>query len=110
MDKKTEALKLALEEQSVKHKQVPVACMVETEQGVLLWPIEDINEAGTYCEKNEFPVLLYTSPPAKPWVSLTDEDIGAACGFGEHTTASTRFTLMTISRAIEAKLKEKNND
>ncbi len=52
---------------------------------------------------------LYTSKPAsKPWVGLTDEDIGAACGFGEHTTASTRFTLMTISRAIEAKLRDKN--
>ena len=40
----------------------PVACFVETEQGVMVWPIDDINEAGTYCEENEFPVLLYTHP------------------------------------------------
>ena len=48
----------------MKHESTnePVACFVETEQGVMVWPIDDINEAGTYCEENEFPVLLYTNP------------------------------------------------
>ena len=48
----------------MKHESTnePVACFVETEQGVMVWPIDDINEAGTYCEENEFPVLLYTHP------------------------------------------------
>lgn len=39
----------------------PLACYVDTEQGLMLWPIEDINDAGTYCEPDEFPQLLYTS-------------------------------------------------
>ena len=37
----------------------PVACLVETEGGAMVWPIDDIDEAGTYCELDEFPVLLY---------------------------------------------------
>jgi hypothetical protein len=45
----------------------------------------------------------------RQWVGLTDEEIGKACGFAEYTTDSTRFALKAISRAIEAKLKEKNN-
>jgi len=48
-------------------------------------------------------------PASKSWVELTDEEIGAACGFAEHfIAASTRFALKAISRAIEAKLREKN--
>lgn len=41
---------------------VPVACMVETEQGTMVWPIADYAEAGTYCDEDEFPVKLYTAP------------------------------------------------
>lgn len=37
----------------------PVACLVETEWGVMVWPISDIDEAGTYCDEGEFPELLY---------------------------------------------------
>lgn len=50
------------------------------------------------------------NPPAtqRQWVGLTEQDIGKACGFAEHTTDSTRFALKAISRAIEAKLKELN--
>ena len=39
----------------------PVACLVETEQGVMVWPIADLNEAGTYCDEGEFPELLYSA-------------------------------------------------
>ena len=58
-----------------KPEQEPVACFVETEQGMMLWPIEDINEAGNYCEANEFPILLYTTPSQRK--PLTDEQIDA---------------------------------
>ena len=54
----------------------PVACLVETEQGVLVWPIDDFNEAGTYCDPDEFPQYLYTQPAPQEvpagWVSLED--------------------------------------
>jgi hypothetical protein len=49
---------------------------------------------------------LYTAPPKKEWVGLTDEEINELCvpsGFGR---GSMRFNL--IVQAIEAKLKEKN--
>jgi len=39
----------------------PVACLVETEWGVMVWPISDIDEAGTYCDEGEFPELLYSA-------------------------------------------------
>ena len=44
----------------------------------------------------------------REWVGLTDEDIEKVCGFGEYTTTSTRITFTHLSKAIEAKLKEKN--
>ena len=48
---------------------------------------------------------LYTSPQAKQWVGLTDEEIAviaAACG-----GLASDF-VVDVARAIEAKLKEKN--
>jgi hypothetical protein len=61
-----EAAITAIKEALAQPQQEPVACMVENDDyGVMVWPIEDINEAGTYCEENEFPVLLYTSPPQR---------------------------------------------
>ena len=51
---------------------------------------------------------LYTTPPLREWVGLTDDDIAETCSFGEYTTTSTRITLTHVARAIEAKLKEKN--
>ena len=78
-------------------QQEPVACLVETEQGVMLWPIDDVNEAETYCEENEFPVLLYTSPPAsKP---LTDKEIEAMSNDFEEGYV---FLYRSFARAIEA--------
>ena len=44
--------------------------------------------------------LLYTTPPQRTWVGLTDEDISEIVR-GTHNTGS-------FVRAIEAKLKEKN--
>ena len=48
--------------------QEPVACLVETEGGAMVWPIDDFDEAGTYCEPDEFPVLLYRA-------TVTDEQL-----------------------------------
>ena len=62
-------------------QQEPVACLVETEQGAMVWPIADINEAGTYCEENEFPILLYTSPqPAQQQSAERGEPVGKWIG------------------------------
>jgi hypothetical protein len=36
-----------------------VACLVNADLGAMVWPISDIDEAGTYCDEGEFPELLY---------------------------------------------------
>ena len=47
---------------------------------------------------------VYTAPPSKPWVSLTDEDIRSI----NHKAATDYEDGLTYARAIEAALKEKN--
>jgi hypothetical protein len=39
----------------------PVACLVETEKGVMVWPIEDYNVALTYCDEDQSPIRLYAA-------------------------------------------------
>ena len=86
----------------------------ETEQEPVAWMY--VNEDGE-CEQIEYGVstveapyitLLYTAQPSKPWVSLTDEEIGL---LSTHNTFSGMHPdyLRECFRAIEAKLKEKNN-
>jgi hypothetical protein len=51
--------------------------------------------------------LLYTTPPQRTWVTLTEDEIvliSAECA------ATHQHTDIHFARAIEAKLKEKNND
>jgi hypothetical protein len=44
-------------------------------------------------------VPLYTAPPKREWLGLTDEDVDSTVS---------RFARYELARAIEAKLKEKN--
>ena len=37
----------------------PVACLVENESAIMTWPITCLDEARTYCDEGEEPVLLY---------------------------------------------------
>ena len=46
---------------------------------------------------------LYTTPPKRPWVGLTDEEIQTI-----HDTYRKRMGPQEFAQAIEAKLKEKN--
>lgn len=39
----------------------PVACLVNADLGAMVWPISDIDEAGTYCDEGDFPELLYSA-------------------------------------------------
>jgi len=45
----------------------PVACLVETEHGPMVWPIADFDEAGTYCEPDELPEMLVTVEQMKQY-------------------------------------------
>ena len=53
---------------------------------------------------------FYTTPPQRTWVGLTEEEIGKAWAVadGEHNASAS--VKKRITRAIEAKLKEKIND
>ena len=48
---------------------------------------------------------LYTTPPQRTWVGLTDEDVN---GFVEQLCDDDHMTLRSMIRAIEAKLKQLN--
>ena len=50
-------------------------------------------------EMGDDEVLLYTTPPKRPWAGLTDAEMQALWD---------RYAHMEMMRAIEAKLKEKN--
>ena len=54
---------------------------------------------------------LYTAPPLKPWVGLSDEEIEKGyetTGHYQTLRPQDRFAVFALARAIEAKLKEKN--
>ena len=51
---------------------------------------------------------LYTAPPSKPWVSLSDEDITRATGEVYGNIFKAPQKTLSFARAIEAKLREKN--
>ena len=53
----------------------------------------------TEVRRSEFKTPLYTTPPQRTWVGLTDEEMQALWD---------RYAHMEMMRAIEAKLKEKN--
>jgi hypothetical protein len=50
-------------------------------------------------------IPLYTHPPQRTWVGLTDEEVNNAI---KEKNITPLFTYRMIARAIEAKLKEKN--
>ena len=53
---------------------------------------------------------LYTTPPKREWVGLTDEEIDAIYWQHENHCGEYKVSIWPYERAIEAKLKEKNFD
>jgi hypothetical protein len=49
---------------------------------------------------------LYTAPPKREWVGLTDDEVAIICG--ECAASAHKTDDISYARAIEAKLKEKN--
>jgi hypothetical protein len=85
-----EALRKALEQP----EQEPVCFLRETSWSYEIAPWDDPNG-----------IPVYTAPPKKEWVGLTDEEIQAE----RHKLDTTAgWTYDHFARAIEAKLKDKN--
>ena len=51
---------------------------------------------------------LYTTPPQRPWVDLTDEEVELYWDWEDFQIGAGRSTILEMVRDIEAKLKEKN--
>jgi len=51
---------------------------------------------------------LYTAPPQRPWVGLTEDETQAYWDWEDWQTGAGRSTIFEMVRDIEAKLKEKN--
>ena len=86
-----------LAEYEAQPKPVPVAWMHEWNGDV------QINNLPAECYGEHWTrTPLYTAPPQREWQGLTDEEIEDACW----TEVDQR--LRSFTRAIEAKLKEKN--
>ncbi|MEI6839338.1 MAG: hypothetical protein WCK56_16215 [Alcaligenaceae bacterium] len=98
-------LEAALAEQTVKEsltvaEQEPVACIGTN--GKLMW----LKKPSAIYSK---PRPLYTAPPRREWIGLTDEEILEM--FGVVGTSGSDINprgLLKDTRRIEAKLREKN--
>ena len=90
--------------------QEPVAWMVYTQDGQSVY----VTDNPTDIQKGQRALPLYTTPPQRKWVGLTDEEICLAwlvitdpISLGDKFQTSEE--IREFVRAIEAKLKEKNN-
>jgi hypothetical protein len=64
----------------------------------------DVSRSKRYMDEMGFKCNpLYTAPPKREWVGLTDEEIHDMNGYEEDRR------MYRFARAIEAKLKEKNH-
>ncbi len=72
---------------------------------------------GQGFDKSTFTIPLYTTPPKRKWIWLTEEDFQpmvqkamAYYGYNpEHSTLTSGAGFYALVRNIEAKLKDKNN-
>jgi hypothetical protein len=81
--------------------------LAQPEQEPVAWLSEggDVSRSKRYMDEMGFKCNpLYTAPPKREWVGLTDEEIGEVISgqFAE------RNYWVKITKALEAKLKEKN--
>ena len=93
--------------QALETEQEPVAWITNGGKGELWWyQSSKFDEEGNLIGPNPDDIPLYTTPPKKEWVGLTDQEINSVCYKRDWTAP---WTNTTFARAIEAKLKEKNH-
>ena len=95
--------KSGCERENVKPEQEPVAWMNEWNGDV------QINKLPAECYGEHWTrTPLYTAPPRREWVGLTDDDINDLWITAMWNTEGTRLPIPEFACAIEAKLKQKN--
>ena len=85
--------------QALEEKQDPVAWMHTTGTGHVYFRKKPQDKVFS-------PQPVYTAPPKREWVGLTDQEINSV-RYSRDWTAD--WTDTTFARAIEAKLREKNH-
>jgi hypothetical protein len=94
----------ALEAELAKPEQEPVAWMLPDYGDVL--SASEADGTGIYN------IPLYTAPPKRKWVGLTDDEIKEVLDLNVTPWSLSGVALQHVmddARALEAKLKEKNN-
>ena len=94
-------------DEKAKREQEPVAWITDGGKGELWWHRSSkFDEEGNLIGPNPDDIPLYTTPPKREWVGLTDEELKPLCD--ENHIMFGAYTVDFI-QAIEAKLKEKNH-
>ena len=93
---------IAVLRQALETEQEPVA-FINVEKQKLEWAKLTSWHTPTIVNLPKIP--LYTAPPKREWVGLTDQEINNVCYKRDWTAP---WTDETFARAIEAKLKERN--
>ena len=82
--------------------------LAQPAQEPVAWMREDGQRVTTASDRHNYPdyetrysIPLYTHPPQRTWVGLTDEEVWSACD-------GVDGSVPRYAKAIEAKLKEKN--
>jgi len=84
-------------------EQEPIGWMVYTLDGTAVY----VTDNPADFTENHRALPLYTAPPTREWVGMTDEEIDKAWRSVDYTVPYNQFRI-DVARAIEAKLKEKN--
>jgi hypothetical protein len=99
LDRRKQALRTALAQK----EQEPVAWMTHTND---LLPLFHKNRKAALDWQAQ-PTPLYTHPPRREWKGLTEEDMEDLLPLYSDPNADAE--MLEFARAVEAKLKEKNN-
>ena len=87
-------------------KQEPVAWITNGGKGELWWHRSSkFDEEGNLIGPNQDDIPLYTAPPKKEWVGLTDEEV-SYCRYA--ATFCDELDTAYMAELIEQALKEKN--
>jgi hypothetical protein len=91
-----------------KPEEEPVAWITDGGKGELWWHRSSkFDEEGSLIGPNQDDIPLYTAPPKKQWVGLTDDEIDAAWRSVDYTVAYEQFRI-DVARAVEQRLKKRN--
>ena len=98
----------ALRQALTQPEQEPVAWITDGGKGELWWyQSSKYDEEGNLIGYNPDDVPLYTTPPNREWVGLTDEEMSELANEYKHIETGWYHDMDLISK-VEAKLKEKN--